>query len=130
MSMSHQQYIADLLRCGTHNSDVETVKCVLGFCYNCPSEKVSQKFLRISVEKMRDFFFFALKKSLSGTETWPDAFLPDKGVFHFRLLFLAMSRRYASVLDDIAEYLPFISSAQSFWFTLNMSYRHGCHLAS
>ncbi len=49
---------------------METVKCVLGFCYNCPSKKVSQKFLQISIEKMRDFFlFFALKKSLSGTET-------------------------------------------------------------
>ncbi len=46
------------------------VKCVLGFCYDCPSKKVSQKFLQISVEKMREFFlFFALKKSLSGTET-------------------------------------------------------------
>ncbi len=44
-------------------SNVETVKCVLGFCYDCPSEKDSQKFLRISVEKMRDFFFvFRAKK--------------------------------------------------------------------
>jgi hypothetical protein len=46
------------------------------------------------------------------------------------LLFLAMSRSYESVLDDIAEYLQFISGAQSFWFMLNMSYHHGCHLAS
>ncbi len=65
-----RSHIADLLRCGTHNSDVERVKCELGFCYDCPSKKVSQKFLRISVEKMRDFFlFFTLKKLLSGTET-------------------------------------------------------------
>ncbi len=65
-----RSHITDLLRCGTHNSDVETVKCELGFCYDCPSEKVSQKFLQISVEKMRDLFlFFALKKSLAGTET-------------------------------------------------------------
>jgi hypothetical protein len=27
-----------------------------------------------------------------------------------------------SVLDHIAEYLKFISNAQSFWFTLNTSY--------
>jgi hypothetical protein len=33
------------------------------------------------------------------------------------------------VLDHIADYLKFISSAQSFWFTLNTSYDHGCHLA-
>jgi hypothetical protein len=41
-----------------------------------------------------------------------------------------MSRSYESVLDDVAEYLQFISGAQSFWFTLNTSYHHGCHLAS
>jgi hypothetical protein len=55
---------------------------------------------------------------------------PDEEVFHFRSLFLAMSRSYEFVLDDIAEYLQFISSAQSFWFMLNTSYHHGCHLAS
>ncbi len=35
-----------------------------------------------------------------------------------------------SVLDHIADYLTFISDAQSFWFRLNMSYNHGCHLAN
>ncbi len=43
---------------------------------------------------------------------------------HFGLQILAMSRSYESVLDDIAEYLRFLSKAQSFWFTLNSSYDH------
>jgi len=30
----------------------------------------------------------------------------------------------------MANFLEFISSAQSFWFSLNTSYDHGCHLAS
>jgi hypothetical protein len=33
-------------------------------------------------------------------------------------------------LDHIADFLKFISSAQSFWFSLDTSYDHGCHLAS
>ncbi len=33
-------------------------------------------------------------------------------------------------MDHIADYLKFISKAQSFWFMLNKSYDHGCHLAS
>jgi hypothetical protein len=33
-------------------------------------------------------------------------------------------------LDHIANLLKFISSAQSFWFLLDTSYYHGCHLAS
>ncbi len=33
-------------------------------------------------------------------------------------------------MDYIADFLKFISSAQSFWFSLNMSYNHGCHLAN
>jgi hypothetical protein len=41
-----------------------------------------------------------------------------------------MSQSSQSILDHIAEMLRFISSAQSFWFTLNTSYDHGCHLAS
>ncbi len=41
-----------------------------------------------------------------------------------------MSSSSESVLDHIADYLTFISDAQSFWFTLNTSYDHGCHLAS
>ncbi len=39
-----------------------------------------------------------------------------------------MSTSCESILDHIAEYLRFISDAQSFWFTLNMSYGHGFHL--
>jgi hypothetical protein len=33
-------------------------------------------------------------------------------------------------LDHIAIYLKFIFGAQSFWFTLNTSYNHDCHIAS
>jgi hypothetical protein len=51
-------------------------------------------------------------------------------VFHFGPHFLAMSLSSESVLDHIADYLIFISGDQSFWFTLNTSYHHGCHLAS
>ncbi len=41
-----------------------------------------------------------------------------------------MSLSSDALLDHIADFLKFISSAQSFWFTLNTSYDHGCHLAS
>jgi hypothetical protein len=41
-----------------------------------------------------------------------------------------MSESSESILDHIAEMLRFISNTQSFWFTLDMSYDHGCHLAS
>jgi hypothetical protein len=51
-------------------------------------------------------------------------------VFLFIPHFLAMSSSSESILDHIADYLTFISGAQSFWFTLNTSYHHGCHLAS
>ena len=33
-------------------------------------------------------------------------------------------------MDHIADFLKFISCAQSFWFSLNTSYDHGCHLAN
>ncbi len=41
-----------------------------------------------------------------------------------------MSRSYESILDHIAHYLRFLSNTQSYWFTLNTSYDHGCHLAN
>jgi len=41
-----------------------------------------------------------------------------------------MSSSSEALLDHIADFLEFISSAQSFWFSLNTSYDHGCHLAS
>jgi hypothetical protein len=41
-----------------------------------------------------------------------------------------MSESSESILDHIAEMLRFISNTQSLWFTLDMSYDHGCHLAS
>ncbi len=49
---------------------------------------------------------------------------------HFGLLFLEMSLRCESILDHITNYLKFISEAQSFWFSLDTSYDHGCHLAN
>jgi len=41
-----------------------------------------------------------------------------------------MSSRSEALLDHIADFLKFISSAQSFWFMLDTSYNHGCHLAN
>jgi hypothetical protein len=41
-----------------------------------------------------------------------------------------MSLSSEALLDHIADFLKFISSAQSFWFSLNTSYGHGCHLAN
>jgi hypothetical protein len=41
-----------------------------------------------------------------------------------------MSSSSVALLDHIADFLKFISSAQSFWFSLDTSYNHGCHLAS
>jgi hypothetical protein len=32
-------------------------------------------------------------------------------------------------LDHIADFLRHLSNAQSFWFTLDTSYDHGCHLS-
>jgi hypothetical protein len=55
---------------------------------------------------------------------------PDKVVFPFGLQILQMSLSSKSILDHIADYLKFISGTQSFWFMLNTSYDHGCHLAS
>ena len=48
----------------------------------------------------------------------------------FGPLILQMSSRSEALLDHIADFLKFISSAQSFWFSLDTSYNHGCHLAS
>jgi hypothetical protein len=41
-----------------------------------------------------------------------------------------MSSSSEALLDHIANFLKFISSAQSLWFMLYTSYDHGCHLAS
>jgi predicted oxidoreductase len=41
-----------------------------------------------------------------------------------------MSQSSESILDHIAEMLRFISNTQSFWFTLDTSNNHGCHLAN
>ena len=55
---------------------------------------------------------------------------PDKAVCHFSLLILHVSSSSEALLDHIADYLQFISKAQLFWFMLNTSYDHGCHLAN
>ena len=51
---------------------------------------------------------------------------------HFGPRILVMSSSSAVLLDhiDIAYFLKFISSTQSYWFSLNKSYDHGCHLAN
>ncbi len=42
-----------------------------------------------------------------------------------------MSSQYDVLRDHIADFLIFLSSsAPSFWFLLNTSYDHGCHLAN
>ena len=41
-----------------------------------------------------------------------------------------MSSRSEALLDHIADFLKFISSAQSFWFLLNTCYNYGCHLTN
>ena len=41
-----------------------------------------------------------------------------------------MSSSSEALLDYIADFLKFVSSAESFWFSLDTSYGHGCHLAS
>jgi len=41
-----------------------------------------------------------------------------------------MSSSSEALLDHIADLLKFISGAQPFWFLLNTSYDHGCHLAN
>jgi len=58
------------------------------------------------------------------------SYYPDKGVCKFSLLILQMSLSSEALFDHIADFLKFISSAQSLWFSLNTSYDHGCHLAS
>jgi hypothetical protein len=41
-----------------------------------------------------------------------------------------MSSISEALLDHVADFLKFISSAQSFWFVLGTSYNHGYHLAN
>ena len=41
-----------------------------------------------------------------------------------------MSSSSEAFLDHIADFLKYISNTQSFWFTLDTSYNHGCHLAN
>ena len=41
-----------------------------------------------------------------------------------------MSTSYdGSLLDHLAEYMIYLSTASSFWFSLNLSYDHECHLS-
>jgi hypothetical protein len=46
------------------------------------------------------------------------------------LQIFAMSRSYEFVLDDITEYLRFLSKAQLFWLTLNSRYDHCVELCN
>ena len=76
--------------------------------------------------------FSSLDKFLtfSGLKSGGASKHPDEGVCHFSPLILQMSARSEALLDHIADFLKFISSAQLFWFSLDTSYDHGCHLAS
>ncbi len=40
-----------------------------------------------------------------------------------------MPERSDTVLGHMANHLRFLASTHSFWFTLDTSYDHGCHLA-
>ncbi len=68
--------------------------------------------------------------TFSGPKSGGVSYHPDEGVCQFGPLILHMSSSSGALLDHIADFLKFISSAQSFWFSLNMSYSHGCHLAN
>jgi hypothetical protein len=68
--------------------------------------------------------------TFSGPKSGGASYHPDKGVCHFGPLILHMSLSSEALLDHIANFLKFISIAQSFWFSLNTSYDHGCHLAN
>ena len=35
----------------------------------------------------------------------------------------------ASIMDHLAEFLLFLSTGPSFWFSINLSYDHDCHLS-
>jgi hypothetical protein len=50
---------------------------------------------------------------------------PADAAIHFSSCFLAMSSRYDILLGLIADFLIFLSGAQSFRFLLNTSYNHG-----
>jgi uncharacterized membrane protein YgcG len=41
-----------------------------------------------------------------------------------------MSLTYDILLNHIINFLIYLSCTPSFWFLLNTSYDHGCHLAS
>ena len=34
-----------------------------------------------------------------------------------------------TLLDHLAEHIRYLSTASSFWFSVNSSYDHGCHLS-
>jgi hypothetical protein len=34
-----------------------------------------------------------------------------------------------TLLDHLAEHIMYLSTSSSFWFSVNSSYEHGCHLS-
>jgi hypothetical protein len=55
---------------------------------------------------------------------------PNKALFNFGSPKTTMSTRYhGTLLDHLADFTIYLSSASSFWFSLNSSYEHGCHLS-
>ncbi len=55
---------------------------------------------------------------------------PHKPLFHFGSRETTMSKSYdGTLLDHLAEHMIHLSTASSFWFSLNLSYDHGCNLS-
>jgi hypothetical protein len=84
----------------------------------------------MTVATMEMFSLLDKFQTFSGPKSAGTSQHPDEEVSHFGPLILEMSSRSEALLDHIADFLKFISSAQSFWFSLNTSYDHGCHLAN
>ena len=81
MSMSHHACwspiscdvnLTSLISCNVGLTTVMWLsnKCVLGFCYNCPSKIVYRVLTKISVEKMRDFIFIMIFAKIIGSQDW------------------------------------------------------------
>jgi hypothetical protein len=55
---------------------------------------------------------------------------PNKALFNFGSPETTMSTRYhGTLLDHLADFMIYLSSTSLFWFSLNLSYDHGCHLS-
>ena len=54
----------------------------------------------------------------------------NKPLFNFGSSKTIMSTIYhGTILDHLADFMLYLSTASSFWFSLNSSYDHDCHLS-